>query len=127
MTIWDHACCVGYGIQARWEALGHLVRGHKLHWRYEPDLFGGCLGDIYCENCPDSSIGDDGEHCGIIFWCRSNAVWRWIAQAVCGHLGHPELRHPQRWSGTMTPDDEHVMVDVVEDWYCYRCGASIDT
>lgn len=112
MTVWDRACSLGYGIGARWHALGHLVRGHDVRWRSRPDFWAGCTGDIICENCPDSSGS------GIVFWCRHKRSLTWITQRICGGLGHSELRHPTQWR-------DGADVEIVTEWYCYRCAAEV--
>lgn len=121
MTIWDHVCCVGYGLHARAEAFTHLLRGHRLKWR------GGCIepwtghmGCIVCEACPDSSLDEEGQRSGFVFWSRDWALMRWCAQHVCGWLGHQELKHPQR------PDGTGAWIDIPEQWYCFRCVADVD-
>jgi hypothetical protein len=115
MTLWDHACCAGYGIQARASGLWHLVRGHRLHWRDNVDLWTGCTGDIWCEQCPDTS--DGVSDLGI--WCRHKRWLHWCASRVCGWLGHDELRHPTR------SNDAGVQVEIVDQWYCYRCVGDV--
>lgn len=122
MTLWDHLCCLGYGLEARCSGLSHLLRGHKLHWRDDVDLWLGCTGAIWCEGCPDTSDGKSSLH----IWTRSWDWIMWVAQIVCSILGHPEWRHPKRWNGLDVPtgeDDDLNMVDIEDEWYCYRCGA----
>lgn len=120
MTLWDHACCVGYGIQARVDAIGHILRGHKLLWRGYGciDPWTGHTGCIICEECPDSSV-EDGKHVGYVFWMRHWRWMNWVGQKVCAFLGHSERRHPQ------TGDGNGGWVDVPDEWYCYRCLADL--
>ncbi len=124
MTLWDHLCCLGYSVQARFDGLWHLLRGHRLHWRDDVDLWSGGTGDIWCEACPDSS---DGRPRDVVIWIRH---WWSLMKAmrfVCGALGHPGWQHPQQWDGHGPPnggdeDDPH-MVDVLDAWCCVRCSA----
>lgn len=120
MTLWDHCCCVGYGLQARIDALGHLFRGHKLHWRDSVELWIGVTGDIWCEECPDTPLGEDGRHVGCQFWIRQWSFLWWLAGKLCAALGHPGWRHPKRWSRNGDPLDDGEMVDA-DGWYCIRC------
>lgn len=122
MTLWDHACCVGHGLHARCDALWHLLRGHRLHWRDSVDLWVGVTGDIWCERCPDTSDGQSD----LIIWIRG---WAWmlrVAQWICGLQGHRELKHPQRWNKQEPIEDKNNMVDVEGEWYCYRCFADVE-
>jgi hypothetical protein len=102
MSPWDHLCCLGYGIHARWEGLRHILKGHKVHWRDRGDIWSGCTGDIVCETC------------NLNIWCRHTYWLMWIMQQICGWQGHRELRHP-------TQGDQPLM----DQWYCYRCGADV--
>lgn len=120
MTVWDHCCCLGYGLEARACGIWHLVRGHRLHWREHVDLWTGFTGAINCEACPDTRM-EDGEHVGLAIWMRH---WHWmmrVGQFVCGVLGHPGWKHPQQWSGLGDPCDDANMVDVEGEWFCVRC------
>lgn len=118
MTLWDNLCCYGYGIQARWEALGHLLRGHKLKWRGDCiDLWTGHLGYIECKECPDTAL-EDGKHVGLDLWMRHNRLIWWFARRLCAWLGHPEHRHPQHMD-----TDLGMSVDIESKWYCCRCLA----
>lgn len=105
---WDDIVIIGYGLQARWEALGHEWRGHEVHWRKYLDLWSGGTGDIVCVNCPDSNDGQGG--CDVVFWMRTWRWMSWIGMRVCGLLGHPLFQHPKRY-------DAYVEDEV----YCYRC------
>lgn len=118
MTLWSHLYCLGYGLHARAEALAHKLRGHDVRWRGDcVDWWCGHTGCITCEACPDSTF-EDGAHVGVVFWCRDNPLLRWLGQAVCGWKGHGERRHPQRGTG-------EGWEDVLDEWYCYRCGADV--
>ena len=63
-----------YGFMARLDAIWHLMRGHDLEWRTEPDedeidgIKWRCSGDIVCRRCPD---GDEPGN-DLAIWCRSN-------------------------------------------------------
>ena len=117
MTLWDHACCVGYGLQARLDALWHLCRGHRLHWRDDIEVWVGVTGSIWCERCPDTSDGVSD----LIIWTRQWAVLNWAAARVCGWMGHPEIAHPQRHN----PDAPGGYEVVANQWYCTRCAADV--
>ena len=123
MTLWDHLCCLGYGLGARRSGVWHWLRGHRLHWRDRIDLWTGCTGDIWCERCPDSSDGETD----VVIWSRQ---WRWmmkVGEMICSVVGHPGWKHPQRWNGQNEPNDDEVdpiMVDVLDEWFCARCAAS---
>lgn len=126
MTLWGRLCCAGYGIQARAEAFVHLLRGHNLRWRGDCfDWWTGHTGCIVCEGCPDTSV-ENGKHVGCIFWCRTNRPLWWLGRTICGWLGHPELRHPQRGNGREDAEGNPILVDVVDEWYCYRCLADVE-
>lgn len=104
---WDiHVCCRWYGVVARLDALSHLARGHRLHWRDTPEWWIGVTGDIWCEACPDNKGRD------VSLWTRNNLVLRWAAMKLCGLLGHPSWNHP-------TLQDE----TVANEWCCSRCIA----
>ena len=120
--LWIHVVCVGYGIQARFSAIGHLLRGHDLRWRVNGDPWSGCFGDIECSSCPDSSDGKTD----VIVWCRQNQLWSLFAQLVCGWLGHPDLRHPQRSTGWNEATNRGDYEDIKDRWYCYRCMADVE-
>ncbi len=120
MTVWDHLYSFGYGIGARWIAIGHQLRGHDVHWRQDIDLWLGMTGSIVCENCPDTK-----DHCGLFIWSRDWVWMRWVAQKLCAWLGHPELRHPRYWIGTGDPLDDGNMVEIEDKLYCYRCFADV--
>lgn len=119
MTLWDNVCCFGYGLQARYDAMWHLLRGHKLRWRYQPNLWIGCTGDILCSKCPDTKDKTD-----LVLWCRHNRWLNWLTQKLCALLGHPELRHPKVWNGVEPVEDN--MVDIEHKWYCSKCLADED-
>lgn len=110
MTLWDHLCCFGYGIQARMDGLWHLVRGHNLHWRDSPEPWIGCFGSILCEECPDTN------GCGLLIWTRHSQIINWITQRLCGLIGHPVFRHPQ------CLDETNTEVQIKDELYCQRCG-----
>ena len=103
-----------YGFQSRLSALWHLARGHRIRWRTDANWWLGCSGNIECEDCPDAGSSD------LVIWCRY-APWRaWIAERICGWLGHPGWEHPQRHR-VGGADDE--CDDVMDEWWCTRCVA----
>lgn len=122
MTLWDHLCCVGYGIQARADAVWHMLRGHRVRWFGAPcciEPWAGHFGCITCVECPDSSVGEDGKHNGVVFWMNESRIVWWLSRRLCGWLGHSELRHPKvplmgLWAY------KH------DEWYCYRCMDTVD-
>ena len=123
MTLWDNLCWYGYGLSARLEALKHLLQGHRLRWRDGGiDLWTGFTGSITCEECPDTEM-EDGTHVGLILWSRSNRPLWWFSRKLCAWLGHPEHRHPQRYTGSDDAEGNPIMADIEDQWYCYRCVA----
>ena len=102
---WDlDPLCNWWGIQARWSALDHWWRGHRVHWRDKTDLWTGITGDIWCESCLDIDGGD------ICIWVREWRVLAWLAARACGALGHPSWTHPENAHGP-----------ILEREYCTRC------
>ncbi len=122
MTIWVHLYCLGYGLDARRSGLWHWLRGHRLHWRNGFDLWMGGTGDIWCEACPDSSDGQTD----VVIWARHWSWMMWVGEMLCGALGHPGWKHPQKWDGQAAPDEDRELhwIDVLDEWYCVRCAAS---
>jgi hypothetical protein len=110
MKIWDRLYCYGYSIQAHWDALIHMLRGHDLRWFGDcVSLWDGHLGCIICDKCPDTGV-EDGEHVGLIIWMRHSDALHWFGMRLCGLIGHPLFQHPK--SGDTYKEDEI---------YCYRC------
>lgn len=129
-------CFWWWPIDARLSGIWHWLRGHKLHWRYKPDLWIGCTGEIYCQDCPDTK-DEAGEICGLVIWCRYKRTLGFIGQIICGIIGHPEFRHPkravkwaiedgQRYAVPVNPDPDDAFdkdwVYLLDSYYCYRCG-----
>ena len=111
MTLWDHACCFGYGIQARLNGIWHLVRGHDVKWRTDVDLWLGCTGDIVCDDCQLS------------IWSRHYLVIEKAAELLCGLLGHPSWRHPKYLIDADSEwEDESQWQTVPTSVCCTRCG-----
>lgn len=118
---WNRLCCVGYGVQARADAVAHVLRGHDLTWNDGcRDLWTGHLGCIVCRACADSSDGKTD----VLFWSRRSGALHWLARLLCARLGHPEARHPQTGAGE-DADGNPLWVDVEDEWYCFRCGAQL--
>jgi hypothetical protein len=116
---WWHCEGLWLPINARLHALWHLVRGHKVRWYADPDLWTGHLGWIECVDCPDTKDG-----VGLVIWGR-HAVWRMrIAQWICGKLGHRDYQHPYMLSEP-GPDGEHVKLYQYHVWHCGRCLADV--
>jgi hypothetical protein len=108
---WNRMCIWGYGIQARGQYLSHLWRGHDVRFRACPDLWCGITGCIECNECPDT----DGR--GLSIWCRNNSLLWWFGKRVCGLIGHPGVRYPQKPDGTGTG----TWIDATDSVYCARC------
>ena len=97
---WDDLCIVGYGVQARWEALSqHLLKGHSVAWVEDPEPWLGCFGSIRCKNCD------------LILWHRHSRWSFHASQWLCGLLGHPGREH---WLDGSTGLE-------TDGWYCVRC------
>lgn len=115
-----------WGLQARSDAVWHMLRGHDVRWGSEcRELWSGHLGCITCEACPDSNIDEEGNRVGVVFWMRESVSLRWFGQRLCRLLGHSELRHPQRSLGWDDAKDEWSTEDILDQWYCYRCMADV--
>jgi hypothetical protein len=116
MTLWDHLCCIGYGIEARCSGVWHWLRGHDLRWRVSVEPWVGCTGDIQCFSCADSSDG----RTDVAIWCRHWTCLWIVAKWLCAQLGHEELKRVKRHdaiSGEMVACNE---------WYCTRCCADVE-
>lgn len=120
--LWNWLCCVGYGVQARRDGLWHLVRGHRLRWRADVDLWSGHTGCIICEACPDTSDGRGD----LALWCRWNTLIWAVTRRVCAWRGHGKLRHPQRSIGWNEAAGEGIYEDITSDWYCCRCMDDVE-
>lgn len=118
MTLWDRACCVGYSVGAHWDALWHAVRGHKVTWFENIDPWKGSLGDVSCENCPDTGGA------GLFIWARRWDVLHWFAMRVCAWRGHSDPFEWKRWNGQGEPGDDENMVGCGE-FGCSRCLAQL--
>jgi hypothetical protein len=96
-------------LQAHSSAVWHWLRGHKVHFIGDLELWCGCWGDVWCEECPDTAI-EDGKHVGLSIWCRHSWAIAWLGMKLCGLLGHPVFQHPKRYDAY-----------VEDEIYCYRC------
>lgn len=124
MTLWDHCCCLGYGLEARASGVWHWLRGHDLHWRGDcVDLWSGHTGCITCTACPDASLNDDGTHADLCIWSRHNTLLWWLTKRLCAWQGHRELRHPER---SVPVGDDYAYEPILDQWYCYRCMDDVD-
>lgn len=115
-------------IAGRLHGAWHLIRGHKVRWYHESDLWIGHLGWIYCEGCPDTGSYEedpDSDGRGLYIWGRH---WMWLmslAQWRCGRQGHPDTpKRCTKWLGKLDDEGEHVMEEI-DEWYCGRCLADI--
>src|SRR3954469_25986588 len=105
---WTATIILGYGIGARWDAWGHVFRGHNVIWREDPDLWTGITGSITCRTCPDTNEGQGGND--LCFWVRHWAWMGWVGERICGLIGHPLFQHPKQ-------HDQYLEGQV----YCFRC------
>lgn len=114
-----------WSIHAHADLLWHQLRGHKVRWGTDCiDLWIGHLGCLRCDECPDSSIGDDGKHVGITFWSRDwRLLWR-LMERICAWRGHGKPSQWMRWNGEGDSADDNNMVPTGE-WCCSRCSADV--
>lgn len=104
------------GVEARIHGLWHLVRGHKLHWRDDIELWYGITGDIWCDECPDTSDGKSS----LSIWCRSSSLLWVFMQWACGLMGHRNAIHPKEYVG-----DGEELRECLELLWCDRCGKDV--
>lgn len=49
-------------IHANLSGIHHLLRGHKVRWFEDADLWNAHLGWIWCHNCKDTEKDDNNQH-----------------------------------------------------------------
>lgn len=101
-------------LSAHVDGVSHWLQGHRTTFIGSVDLWSGFLGDISCEECPETSM-EDGKHVGLSIWCRHSSLIMHVGQAICGLLGHRELKHPTRGEEP-----------VLDQWYCSRCMGHVE-
>lgn len=101
---WDYSFL---GTRAHFEAVLHLVRGHKVNWFVGAEPWVGFFGFIECDRCPDTDGG------GLCIWSRNSILAMKIGQKLCGWLGH---RGAFEWNRDGAPCGE---------FGCERCYAPV--
>ena len=115
---------VWLGVEARVMVIGHWLQGHDVRWRYKPDWWVGCGGDLMCMKCPDSTDGKSD----VMFWCRWKPWLTDIAQLVCSLRGHvSDVCHPQKGTGKEDANGDVIWEPIVDQWFCRRCGKELST
>jgi DNA-directed RNA polymerase subunit RPC12/RpoP len=97
-----------YGLGVTFEALRHMLRGHRVRWFADPEPWVGILGDVQCETC------------SLLIWIRSSRALLWLAQRLCGWLGHPGT---EEWIRVPYPPSEDTMGTGC--YCCSRCLADV--
>lgn len=106
-------------IHANMCGLHHLIRGHKVTWFKDPDLWIAHLGWIYCRNCADTEEDENG-HADLVIWGFHFYRTHRLLQKLCGFLGHKESHESLKsiGNGQYIPSGE---------FHCSRCSANVES
>lgn len=107
-------------VHAQGVAFWHLIRGHRVSWFNDPDLWNGHLGFICCTECRDCN-GED-----LCIWGHHWLWLDWVMWRVCAMRGHTEAFEWRRAvydaDGELLSDSEgETVYEGSGRWGCDRC------